>query len=147
MRDVLPSSENRLLPKYLCCKCLFEKVGAHEQVESASPGRRAPVLRLHTLLNPAPTGRIGDVHELDTHASAINPAGLLRISIVDLKIRMGLGWEQTERIQFRLQISKLAKQAENPFALVVRRNPIGGSVGRHRFGEWCSRQNCELKSP
>src|ERR1019366_4361247 len=71
------------------------------------------------LLDPAPPLRVGYVHELHAYASAINAPCFPRPLVVDLEVGMRLRGQQAERVQFGLQISKLAEQAKHTFSFVV----------------------------
>ena len=97
---------------------LLEQVGAHQQVEGACAVHRLG-LSLDALLNPAPALGVGDVHEFDAHAAAINAPCLARKIAVNLKVGMRLRRQKPERIQFRLKVAKLPEKPENALALIV----------------------------
>jgi len=99
---------------------LFEKLGAHEQVEGAGLIGGAG-FRFELLLDPATADRIGDMHEFGANAAAINAARFVCEFVVDLQIGMRLWRQQAERIQLGLQISPLPEKIEDPLAFVVLR--------------------------
>ncbi len=100
----------------------LKQVGAQEQVEGAvlvDDGCGWFGGNLNALLNPAAALGVGDVHELNADAAAIDAARFPRPLVVDLKVGMRLRREEAERVQFGLEISKLPEQAEYAFPFVI----------------------------
>src|SRR5258706_9349090 len=97
---------------------LLKKIGAEEEVERALAVNGGG-FGLDAFLNSLAPFGVGNVDELDAYASAINAARFPRPLAVDLEVRVRLRRQETKRIQFRLDISKLPEEVKDAFAFVI----------------------------
>ena len=105
---------------------LLEDVGANQLVENARAIDRFLTLRFHALLDPlAPLG-IGNVHELDADAAAVDAARGISFVAGDVQFGMAERREVAERIEVGLQVSPAAERVEHAFLLLA--------VNIHHYG-------------
>ena len=72
---------------------LLKQVSAREQIEG-SLAIHWRGLGFDLFLNPSPPLGVGNVHEFDAHAAAINAPRFARKFVIDLKVGMGLRGQQ-----------------------------------------------------
>ena len=110
---------------------LLEQIGAQQNVEGMlliDCDRCA----FDLFLDPEAALGVGDVHELDADAAAIDAAGFAGPLVVagDFEVGMRLRGQQAERIELGLEIAELAKEGKDALALVFFDDSVGRGLGR-----------------
>src|SRR5262249_39814284 len=73
-----------------------------------------------TLLNPTPSGRVGDMHELHRHRAAIELASSGCMFTFQLQLGLRLRLQEAQRVQTGLQIAPAAKGVKDKLPLRAR---------------------------
>src|SRR6516225_5864833 len=105
---------------------LLEHVSTHELVENAGVIDRLTAFRLHAFLDPTALLRVGDVHELNTDAAAVDATASVGYITVEIQFRMGNGCEMSQRIEFGLQVTPASERVHGPFQFLA--------VNIHQYG-------------
>ena len=70
-------------------------------------------------LDPAPAGRISDVHEFRANRAAVDAASFFGVFTIELEIRMRNGLQKSEWIEVGFEVSPMAEGVEYALPLTI----------------------------